>query len=173
MHIDLDVEPSRPAPDREVERAREIERREYDAREPRREFSDRVAGVVRDVAAFRTVALTDLIKQQFDGHSYVARHGIAEAERAGWIERRQAEGPKGGRFTVVSGRRSIAAPASGAKPRRPRPRHRLRSPSGLPPSVPTPPLALPASTDPWFPPPWTSDSPLIRVQENRGRFSTC
>ena len=110
MHIDLDIEPSRPAPDREAERPQDPERRghrrEYDAREPRREFSDRVDGVVRDVAAFRTVALTDLIKQQFDGHSYVARHGIAEAERAGWIERRQAEGPKGGRFTVV-----VATPA--------------------------------------------------------------
>ena len=110
MHIDLDVEPSRPVPDREAERPREPERRghrrEYDPREPRREFSDRVDGVVRDVAAFRTVALTDLITQQFDGHSYVARHGIAEAERAGWIERHQAQGPKGGSFTVV-----VATPA--------------------------------------------------------------
>ena len=110
MHIDLDVEPSRPAPDREAKRPQEPERRghrrEYDDREPRREFSDRVDGVVRDVAAFRTVALTDLITRQFDGHSYVTRHGIAEAERAGWIERRQAEGPKGGRFTVV-----VATPA--------------------------------------------------------------
>ena len=105
MPIDLDVEPSRPVPDREAERPREPERRghrrEYDLREPRREFSDRVDGVVRDVAAFRTVALTDLITQQFDGHSYVARHGIAEAERAGWIERHKAQGPKGGSFTVV------------------------------------------------------------------------
>ena len=107
MPIDLDVEPSRPVPDREAERPREpARRREYDPREPRREFSDRVDGVVRDVAAFRTVALTDLITQQFDGHSYVARHGIAEAERAGWIERHQAQGPKGGSFTVV-----VATPA--------------------------------------------------------------
>ena len=110
MHIDLDVEPSRPVPDREAERPREPERRghrrEYDPRELRREFSDRVDGVVRDVAAFRTVALTDLIKQQFDGHSYVARHGIAEAERAGWIERHKAQGPKGGSFTVI-----VATPA--------------------------------------------------------------
>ena len=90
MHIDLDVEPSRPVPDREAERPREPERRghrrEYDPREPRREFSDRVDGVVRDVAAFRTVALTDLITQQFDGHSYVARHGIA-GSGAGWLDR--------------------------------------------------------------------------------------
>ena len=110
MNIDLDVEPSRPAPDREAERPREPERRghrrEYAAREPRREFSERVDGVVRDVAAFRAVALSDLITQQFDGHSYAGLKGIGQAERAGWIERRKAEGPKGGRFTVV-----VATPA--------------------------------------------------------------
>ena len=105
MHIDLDVEPSQPVPDREAERPREPERRghrrEYDPREPYREFSDRVDGVVRDVAAFRAVAQADLIKVQFDGHSYAGLKGIAEAERAGWIERHKARGPKGGSFTVV------------------------------------------------------------------------
>ena len=110
MHIDLDVEPSRPVPDREAERPREPERRghrrEYDARELHREFSDRVDGVVRDVAAFRAVAQADLIKVQFDGHSYAGLKGIAEAERAGWIERHKAQGPKGGSFTVV-----VATPA--------------------------------------------------------------
>ena len=114
MHIDLDVEPSRPAPDREEERPREPERRghrrEYDPREPRREFSDRVDGVVRDVAAFRAVAQADLINVQFDGHSYAGLKGIAEAERAGWIERHKAQGPKGGSFTVV-----VATPAGAAR----------------------------------------------------------
>ena len=110
MHIDLDIEPSRPAPDREPERPREPERRghrrEYDEREPRLAFSERVDGVVRDVAAFRAVAFADLVKQQFDGHVYAARKGIAQAERAGWIERRKAAGPQGGSFTVM-----VATPA--------------------------------------------------------------
>ena len=114
MHIDLDVEPSQPAPDREEERPREPERRghrrEYDPRVPRREFSDRVDGVVRDVAAFRAVAQADLINVQFDGHSYAGLKGIAEAERAGWIERHKAQGPKGGSFTVV-----VATPAGAAR----------------------------------------------------------
>ena len=74
MQIDLDVEPSQRTPDQEAERPREPERRghrrEYDPREPRREFSDRVDGVVRDVAVFRAVAQADLISVQFDGHSY-------------------------------------------------------------------------------------------------------
>ena len=110
MQIDLDVEPSRLAPDQEAERPREPERRghrrEYDPREPRREFSDRVDGVVRDVAVFRAVAQADLISVQFDGHSYAGLKGIAEAERAGWVERHKAQGPKGGSFTVV-----VATPA--------------------------------------------------------------
>ena len=105
MNIDLDVEVSRPVPDREAERTREPERtghrREYDGREPRRTFSERVDGVVRDVAAFRAVAQADLIKEQFDGHSYAGLNGLAQAEREGWIERRKAEGPKGGSFTVI------------------------------------------------------------------------
>ena len=121
MHIDLDVEPSQPVPDREAERPREPERRghrrEYDPREPHREFSDRVDGVVRDVAAFRAVAQADLINVQFDGHSYAGLKGIAEAERAGWIERHKARGPKGGSFTVVvatSAGANRAAPPVGA-----------------------------------------------------------
>ena len=105
MNIDLDIEPSRPVPDREAERPlapeRTGHRREYDGREPRRAFSERVDGVVRDVAAFRAVAYADLVTQQFNGHRFAARQGIAEAEREGWIERRTAEGPEGGSFTVV------------------------------------------------------------------------
>ena len=85
---------------------------------------------------------------------------------------RETSGTNGCRWENL-GPRSIAAPTPGALPRLTRPRHRLRSPSGLPPAVPTPPLALPASTDPFPPSPWTSDSPLIRVQENRGRFNDC
>ena len=69
----------------------------------------------------------------------------------------------------ASGPRSTAAPGPGLQPR-PRRRHGLQSPSGLPPSVP---IHVPSrsSTDPFSQPPWTSDSPLIRVQENKGRLT--
>ena len=84
MPIDLDVEPSRPVPDREAERPREParrgHRREYDPREPRREFSDRVDGVVRDVAAFRRW-LTDLITSSLtDTRTW---HGTGSRKRSG------------------------------------------------------------------------------------------
>ena len=114
MNIDRDIEPSRPAPDRDAGRDRDPDRhghrREYDAKHPRRDFSDRVDGVVRDVAVFRVVALADLITQQFDGHPFPGRRGIGEAEQRGWIERQTAHGPKGGRFTVVA-----ATPAGAAR----------------------------------------------------------
>ena len=77
------IEPSRPAADRDAGRdrdtARHGHRRAYDAKQPRLDFSARVDGVVRDVAAFRVVALSDLITQQFDGHPFAGRRGIEEA----------------------------------------------------------------------------------------------
>ena len=120
MNIDLEVESSpvpdragessHPGLDRAAERSQEPERighrREHDAREPRREFADRVDGTVRDVTAFRAVAYADLVTQQFDGHPYTARQGIAQAEQAGWIERVEGTGPNGGTFSVV-----VATPA--------------------------------------------------------------
>ena len=114
MNIDRDIEPSPPAPDRDAGRdrdpARQGHRREHDAKHPRRDFSDRVDGVVRDVAAVRVVALVDLITHQFDGHPFAGRRGIGEAEQRGWIERQTALGPKGGHFTVV-----VATPAGAAR----------------------------------------------------------
>ena len=71
MNLDLDIEPTRPAPDPARAPARTGHRREYDAREPRRGMSKRVESMVRDVAAFRAIAQADLIKEQFGGHSYV------------------------------------------------------------------------------------------------------
>ena len=40
--------------------------------------SSGLIGVVRDVAAFRVVALADLITHHFDGHPFAGRHGIGE-----------------------------------------------------------------------------------------------
>ena len=91
-------------------RGRTGHRREYDARQPRRSFDERVDGVVRDVGAFRAVALRDLVERQFDGHPFAAARGLARAERAGWVERRKARGPKGGEFTVI-----VATPAGAAR----------------------------------------------------------
>ena len=96
--------------ERPVLRERSGHRREYDGRRERRTQEARIDGVVRDVGAFRAVALRDLIERQFDGHPYAARRGIGLAERRGWVKRRKARGPKGGEFTVV-----VATPAGAAR----------------------------------------------------------
>ncbi len=69
----------------------------------------------------------------------------------------------------ASGSRSTAARAPRPPTQPPRRRLGLPSPSGLPRPEPTQ-LSSPSSTEPFPLPPWTSDSPLIRVQENRGRL---
>ena len=65
---------------------------------------------MQDVGTFRCVALQDVVARQFDGHPFAARKGVGAAERNGWIERRQARGPKGGTFTVL-----VATPAGAAR----------------------------------------------------------
>ena len=92
------------------DRGRSGHRREHDARRPRRSFGERIDGLVQDVGMFRCVALRDVVARQFDGHPFAARKGVAAAERNGWIERRQARGPKGGAFTVL-----VATPAGAAR----------------------------------------------------------
>ncbi len=92
------------------DRGRSGHRREYDARRPRRSFGERIDGLVQDVGLFRCVALQDVVARQFDGHPFAGRKGVAAAERNGWIERRQARGPKGGTFTVL-----VATPAGASR----------------------------------------------------------
>ena len=94
---------------RVVERRRG-HRREVDARRPRRRLEARLDGVVRDVGAFRAVALPDLVERQFDGHPFAARCGLARAEREGWITLQPACGPRGGTYTVV-----VATPAGATR----------------------------------------------------------
>ena len=65
---------------------------------------------MRDVGAFRAVALRDVVARQFDGHPFVARRGVAEAVRRGWVEERRAEGPRGGAYAVL-----VATPAGAAR----------------------------------------------------------
>ena len=107
-----DREPARDEPGdvRSERRERSGHRREYDGRQPRRTFESRIAGVVRDVGAFRAVTLRDLVERQFDGHPFAAGRGLVRAERAGWVERRKARGLKGGEYTVV-----VATPSGAAR----------------------------------------------------------
>ena len=113
MTIDRDIEPSRPAPDRDAGRDRDPDRhghrRESDARHPRRDFSDRVDGWCGMSPRSGSGAVGS-------DHAPIRRPSVRrpardrEAEQRGWIERQTAHGPKGGRFTVV-----VATPAGAAR----------------------------------------------------------
>lgn len=92
-------------------RERSGHRREYDPRQPRRSFAERVNGAVRDIGMFRAVALQDLVARQFDGHPFAAHKAIGQLERRGLVERRQAQGPQGGTYTVIVATRAGAAEA--------------------------------------------------------------
>ncbi|MXY79195.1 MAG: hypothetical protein F4Y94_05815 [Chloroflexi bacterium] len=92
-------------------RERSGHRREHDPRQPRRSFAERVNGAIRDVGTFRAVALRDLVARQFDGHPFAAHKAVAQLERRGLVERRQAQGPQGGTFTVLVATRGGAAAA--------------------------------------------------------------
>lgn len=93
-------------------RERSGHRREHDARRPRRSFTERVNGAIRDVGMFRAVALQDLVARQFDGHPFAAHKAVAQLERRGLVERRQAQGPQGGTYTVLVATRAGAAEAA-------------------------------------------------------------
>jgi len=92
-------------------RERSGHRREYDPRQPRRSFAERVNGAIRDVGTFRAVALRDLVARQFDGHPFAAHKAVAQLESRGLVERRQAQGPQGGTYTVLVATRDGAAAA--------------------------------------------------------------
>lgn len=93
-------------------RERSGHRREHDPRQPRRSFAERMNGAIRDVGMFRAVALRDLVEQQFNGHPFAAHKALAQLERRGLVERRQAQGPQGGTYTVIVATRAGAAEAA-------------------------------------------------------------
>ena len=88
---------------------------------------------------------------------------VAEEDLLAGLRRRPA-------FSTATAYRIEADPRLPSTRKKPRGRRRLRSPSGLPPSAPAQ-LPSRASIQPCPPPPSTSDSPLIRVQENWGRLN--
>ena len=97
--------------ERRDRRERSGHRREHDPRQPRRSFAERMKGAIRDVGMFRAVALRDLVARQFDGHPFAAHKAVAQLERRGLVERRQAQGPQGGTYTVLVATRAGAAEA--------------------------------------------------------------
>ena len=67
--------PTRSRSDRDHEQPRMGHRREYEPRQDKRGFQERVEGALADVGMYRNVSYRDLVESQFGGHPYTARQG--------------------------------------------------------------------------------------------------
>ena len=105
---------ARAVPERPLESRRRGHRREYDGRRPRRSLERRLDGVVRDVGAFRAVALPDLIAQQFDGHPFAAQRGARTGGTGGLDHAPVSAWPTGRDVHSRRGHTSRGRPGGGA-----------------------------------------------------------
>ncbi len=77
-------------------------RREYEPRQDKRGFQERVEGALADVGMYRNVSYRDLVESQFGGHPYTARRAVDRMIRDGHVREHQAKGPRGGTYKVLT-----------------------------------------------------------------------
>ena len=94
--------PTRTHSDREREQPRTGHRREYDPRQDKRGFQERVEGALADVGMYRNVSYRDLVESQFGGHPYTARRAVDRMIRDGHMREHQTKGPRGGTYKVLT-----------------------------------------------------------------------
>ncbi len=94
--------PTRSRSDREREQPRMGHRREYEPRQDKRGFQERVEGALADVGMYRNVSYRDLVESQFGGHPYTARRAVDRMIRDGHVREHQAKGPRGGTYKVLT-----------------------------------------------------------------------
>ena len=97
--------PARADPQRDArprDEPRRGHRREHDARRPARTVAERKRAATADVGMYRAVAYQDLSEQHFHGHPYATRRAVDQMIRRGLVREHQAEGPRGGRYTVLT-----------------------------------------------------------------------
>ena len=88
--------------DRELPRTRTGHRREYEPRQDKLSFVQRVERAIADVGMYRTVSYRDLSEAHFGGHPFATRKAVDRMIRAGLMREHQAKGPKGGAFKVLT-----------------------------------------------------------------------
>ena len=94
--------PTRSRSDRDREQPRIGHRREYEPRQDKRGFQERVEGALADVGMYRNVSYRDLVESQFGGHPYTARRAVDQMIRDGHMREHQAKGPRGGTYKVLT-----------------------------------------------------------------------
>ena len=87
---------------REREQPRMGHRREYEPRQDKRGFQERVEGALADVGMYRNVSYRDLMESQFGGHPYTARRAVDRMVRDGHMREHQTKGPRGGTYKVLT-----------------------------------------------------------------------
>lgn len=87
---------------RQPVRRRKGHRREIDPERKRRSFAERKDRALADIGVYRAVAVKDLAVAHFDGHPFTTRRAYAEMIRQGYVREHSAQGPKGGRFKVLT-----------------------------------------------------------------------
>ena len=115
-----DADPREQTPERSRERSGH--RRNHDPRSASRSFTDRKNDAVSDVAHYRVVALTDLVKERFGGNPFAARAAIDQMKKAGLIQEHEPPGPNGTPYKILTATDAGAAEAA-----------RLSTPRGLDP----------------------------------------
>ena len=94
--------PTRSRSDREREQPRMGHRCEYEPRQDKRGFQERVERALADVGMYRNVSYRDLAESQFGGHPYTARRAVDRMIRDGHMREHQAKGPRGGTYKVLT-----------------------------------------------------------------------
>ena len=94
--------PTRSRSDRDRQQPRMGHRREYEPRQDKRGFQERVEGALADVGMYRNVSYRDLVESQFGGHTYTARRAVDRMIRDGHVREHQAKGPRGGTYKVLT-----------------------------------------------------------------------
>ena len=74
----------------------------YDPRRPKRDITERMNAAVADVGHYRVVAVADLVKERFGGNPFAARKAIDQMKANGLVTERTLQGPKGGKYRVLS-----------------------------------------------------------------------
>ena len=69
---------------------------------PRRSIAERKRAATADVGMYRAVSYKDLSEKHFDGHRYATRRAIDQLVRRGLVREHQAEGSRGGSYTVLT-----------------------------------------------------------------------
>ena len=107
----------RPEPGRGLRPGRSPERpghrRNHDPGREKQDIKERIKAAVADVSHYRVVAVADIVKERFGGNPFAARKAIDQMKADGLVTECTLQGPKGGKYRVLSPTATGARDAKG------------------------------------------------------------